>query len=52
MILMKTKRVVSGKDAIPDWHSVLNLLDVVADYFVLDVVEHADTQENPKKKKI
>lgn len=34
------------KNSIPDWYSVLNLLDVVANDFVLDVVQHADTQKN------
>jgi hypothetical protein len=39
------------KDSIPDWHSVLNLLDVFADYFMLDVVQHTNTQKHPVKRR-
>lgn len=40
----KSNEVKVGKDSIPDCHSFLNLLNVIADNLVLDVVEHADTQ--------
>lgn len=43
----KSKRKES--DSIPDRHSFLYLLNVVADDFMFDVVQHTNTQENPKK---
>lgn len=39
----KSNKIREKKDSIPDCHSVLDLLHVVADDFVLDVVQHADT---------
>lgn len=35
-------------DSLPDRDSVLNLLDVIANDLVFDVVQHANSQKNPK----
>lgn len=49
IVFGKTRNSKSDKNvSIPDWHAFLDLLNVIADYFVFDVVQHANSQKNPK----
>lgn len=43
------KSVKSRMSLIPDRDPILNLLDIIANDFMLYVVKHTDAQKNPKK---
>ena len=46
------RKTNEDKSSVPYNDAVLNLLNVIANDFMFDVVQHANSQKNPKNMKV